>query len=210
MIADYLPSLLAAASIQAMGAFSPGPAVALVVGVAVSRGRGAALATAIGIAAGSAALAVAGVVGLAGALAGSPTAMAAMKLLGAGYLLWLAWGSFRRAARPPVLAPAEAPGRGGLPRLASVGFAFQVTNPKSLLVWVAVSAVSGVHGAPPLVLAAFVASAFLISLAAHGGWGLTLAAAPARAAYQRARRWVDSALGVVFGAAGIGLLANRS
>jgi threonine/homoserine/homoserine lactone efflux protein len=39
MIADYLPSLLAAASIQAMGAFSPGPAVALVVGVAVSRGR---------------------------------------------------------------------------------------------------------------------------------------------------------------------------
>jgi hypothetical protein len=46
MLADHLPALLAAASIQAVGALSPGPAVALVAGVALERGRRPALATA--------------------------------------------------------------------------------------------------------------------------------------------------------------------
>lgn len=208
MIAEFLPALLAAVSIQAAGAFSPGPAVALVVGVAVSQGRGPALATAVGIAAGSATLAVAVVVGLASLLAGSAAAMLVLRLVGAAYLLWLAWGAMRKAVDPRAVVAADAPRR-SWPHLALGGYAFQVTNPKSLLVWVAVSAVSGIHGAPAPILAAFVAGAFAISLAAHGGWGLLLAAAPARAAYQRARRWIEACLGVVFATAGVALLTQR-
>jgi threonine/homoserine/homoserine lactone efflux protein len=142
--------------------------------------------------------------------------MLALRVVGGAYLLWLALQAFRRALRPSDVGPsdaAEAPTpagpRRGLLDLAAAGLLFQVTNPKSLLVWVAVSAVSGVHAAPAPVLATFLAGAILISLAAHGGWGLALATAPARAAYARARRSVEAALGAAFATAGLSLLAQR-
>ena len=52
-LAEYLPQLLLAWSIQAMGILSPGPSVALILGVATSRGRLPSVVTAFGVACGS-------------------------------------------------------------------------------------------------------------------------------------------------------------
>ncbi|MDQ2632147.1 MAG: hypothetical protein M3Y78_00235 [Pseudomonadota bacterium] len=56
-IAEYLPQLLLAWSIQAMGILSPGPSVALILGVATSRGRLPSVVTALGVSCGSIVLA---------------------------------------------------------------------------------------------------------------------------------------------------------
>ena len=98
MITHYLPQLLLAWSIQWMGVLSPGPSVMLILSVATSQGRAPSLVTASGIACGTIILATATVLGLASLFAQVAELMVAVRLVGAAYLLWLAWKAFRNAA----------------------------------------------------------------------------------------------------------------
>jgi threonine/homoserine/homoserine lactone efflux protein len=52
-MSEYMPQLLLAWSIQAMGVLSPGPSVMLILGVATGKGRLPAVTTAFGVACGS-------------------------------------------------------------------------------------------------------------------------------------------------------------
>ena len=52
-IAPYLPGFVAAYAILLIGAASPGPAVAMLVGIATAQGRGPSMVAAMGIAVGS-------------------------------------------------------------------------------------------------------------------------------------------------------------
>ncbi|WP_163847271.1 LysE family translocator [Pseudooceanicola aestuarii] len=197
MLAEHLPQLLLAWSVQAAGVASPGPGVMLILGVATARGRAPALGLCLGIGAAAVLLALATAVGLATLLAEARIAMIAIKIAGAAYLLWLAWQSFRKAAHPPRLADVAAPATGRAGDI-GLGFAMQMTNPKAILFWIAVAAVGGVGDAPAPMIALFVAGAFCISFGGHALWALLLSSAPFRALYARARRGVEATLGVFF------------
>ena len=194
---EYLPQLLLAWSIQLVGVASPGPGVALILGVATSRGRAASLVTALGIACGAVVLAIVTVLGLAVIFAQIAGLMTLVRLIGAAYLAYLAWTSFRKALHPPALK-IGAGGERSIARTALAGFLLQITNPKAIFFWLAVAGAGGVGGAPLPVVAVFVFGAFVNSLCGHGAYALVLSSAPVRRAYGRARGWIESGLGTFF------------
>ncbi len=206
---DYLPNLLLAWGVQMTGILSPGPGVALILGVATAQGRGPALLTSLGIACGSIVLAVATVLGIAAIFAQISEAMTIVRLLGACYLAWLAWGSFRKALAPPALE-AVPPTRRSALRQGLRGFVLQLSNPKAIFFWLAIAALGSLQDAPAHVLAVFVLGAFLNSLAGHAGYALLLSAGPVRRAYLHARRWIEAALGTFFAFASYRLATSET
>ena len=208
-ILPFLPGFGAAYAILFVAASSPGPAVAMLLGIALTNGRGPALVASLGIAFGSVLLNLGTLIGVGLILSQIAWAMTLLKLAGGAYLLWLAWGSLKKAIRPPEVTPLEvAPMQFGRAFLA--GFLLQIMNPKAIVFWLAIAAVGATQGGGPLVIAAFVAGAFLISFACHGGWALLLSSSPIRAGYAAARRWVDATLGAFFIFAGIKLALSRT
>lgn len=204
----FLPGFAAAYAILFLGASSPGPAVAMLLGIGLSHGRGPAMMATWGIATGSVILNVGTLIGVGLLLSQATWAMTVLRIIGAAYLLWLAWGAFRRAADPKEVKPAEVPRRSG-PRYFAMGFLLQVTNPKAIVFWLAIAATGATEGGGPLVIAAFVLGAFLISFGCHGSWALLLSSSAIRAAYGRARRWIEGVLGVFFTAAALRLATER-
>ncbi|KAA2313624.1 LysE family translocator [Pseudooceanicola sediminis] len=195
--AFYLPRFVAAFSILTFAAVSPGPAVAFLLGVSASRGRGAALIATSGIALGSSTINVLTLLGVGLLLSQIAWAMELLRLIGAAYLLWMAYGALRKAIHPPRIeaAPLEP---ASAHRLFAAGYLMQVTNPKAIAFWLAIASVGATQGGGPLVVAAFIACSFVISFTCHAAWALVLSAAPVRAAYARGRRWIEGALGAFF------------
>ena len=154
-LAEYLPQLLLAWSIQAMGILSPGPSVALILGVATSRGRLPSVVTAFGVACGSIVLAVATVVGVTAILAQVAELMTVLRFAGAAYLAWLALKAFRNAASTPKLV-VDRIGRESAWRTGLAGFVLQISNPKAIMFWLVIASVGGVGEAPLPVVALFV------------------------------------------------------
>ena len=207
-IAEYLPQLLLAWSIQAMRILSPGPSVALILGVATSRGRLPSVVTAFGVACGSIVLAVATVVGVTAILAQVAELMTVLRIAGAAYLAWLALKAFRNAASTPKLV-VDRIGRESAWRTGLAGFVLQISNPKAIMFWLAIASVGGVGEAPPPVVALFVLVAFLNSFLGHGCYALLLSSGPVRSAYVRARRWIEAGLGCFFLFASVKLATAR-
>ncbi len=206
---EYLPQLVLAWSIQLSGVLSPGPSVALILGVATAQGRAPALVTAFGIGCASIILSLATVLGLAVLFAQMADLMTLVRLIGAAYLAWLAYGAFRKAMEPPSLNIAEVRPESHR-RLWLSGFLLQLTNPKAILFWLAVASIGGVGNAPAAIIALFVAGAFINSVGGHGLWALVLSAAPIRRAYLSARRPVEAALGTFFAFAAFRLATART
>ena len=144
---EHLPQLLLAWSIQLMGVISPGPSVVLILSVATSQGRLPSVITSFGVACASIVLSTTTVLGITVIFAQMADLMTAVRLAGAGYLLWLACKAFRNMAAPPDLSfdqgPQYSPWRAGL-----IGFGLQLSNPKAIFFWLAIASVGGVGDAP--------------------------------------------------------------
>ena len=207
-LGSVLPGFAAAYAILLVAASSPGPAVAMLLGVANARGRRPALIAAGGIATGSVAINLITLIGVGLLLQQAAWAMTGLRLIGGAYLAWLAWGSLKRAVSPPPVAAAAMPPAPAW-RYFVMGMALQVTNPKAIAFWLAIAAVGATRGGGPGIVAAFVAGAWIISFACHGAWALLLSAAPVRALYARGRRWIEGALGAFLGAMAFRLATDR-
>lgn len=204
---EYLPQFALAWSIQFMGVISPGPGIMLILSVAMSQGRMHSLITAFGIACASIILSSATVLGLAVIFAETAQLVTVVRYLGAIYLVWLAYKSFRTAAMKPPLDEINATSRSAW-RTGLTGFALQLSNPKAIFFWLAVAGVGGVGNAPTSATILFIAGAFVISFAGHGGYALFLSSGPLRRAYERFRRWVEATLGCFFLYAGFKLATS--
>ena len=207
-LALYQPGFLAAYSILLIGAASPGPAVAMLLGIASSQGRKPALITCLGIATGSATLNLLTVMGVGLIISQAAWAMTALRILGAAYLTYLAYGAFRKAATPPTIAAQITPPLSNT-RAFAKGYTLQVTNPKAIAFWLAISALGATKGGSILIIATFVLGAAVLSFLCHGAWAILLASRPFRAAYQNARAWVEGALGAFFSFAAFKLATTR-
>ncbi|MCG6882928.1 MAG: LysE family translocator [Silicimonas sp.] len=205
----YLPGFIAAYTILLVAASSPGPAVAMLLGISMHQGRSPALVACLGIATGSATINIATLVGVGLLLSQAAWAMMVLRMIGAAYLLYLAWGAFRKAANPPELRSAI-PTLQNRARLFWAGYLMQVANPKAIVFWLAIASVGATQGGGPGIILTFVLGAWLISFLCHGAWGIFLSARPIRAAYVRARRWIEGALGIFFAFAAFKLATSRS
>lgn len=209
-IGPYLPGILTAYTVFMVGIFSPGPNILAVIGTSMSVGRQPGLALAMGVASGSLCWGLMAWLGLTAVLTAYAALMTAIKILGAAYLLWLAFKAFRSAATPgqPELLSVAVPG--GAMAYYRRGLLVQMTNPKAALSWVAVIALGLSPGAPWWIGGIIVGGTAVFSLLGHSAYAFLFSTAPMVAAYRRARRWIEFTLGAFFCFASYKLLTART
>ena len=121
---DFLLFLLAALAI----ALTPGPGLLYVAARTLAAGRAEGLASTLGLGLGGQVHVLGGALGVSALLLASAEAFTLFKLLGAGYLLWLGWRTWRSAGE---VLPLAAPGAVGRRRAFRDGVLVEVLNPKT-------------------------------------------------------------------------------
>ncbi|MEX3942083.1 LysE family translocator [Paraburkholderia sp. BR10937] len=200
-------NLLLAYTAYFVGTASPGPSNLAILSIAASHGRKAAMTFALGVISGSMFWATVAALGVSAALIAWSQFIVAIKIFGGFYLLWLAFKSGRNALSSAATSAVEVE---RAPTLTSVylrGVTLHLTNPKAILVWVSIVALSsnGTGSAHSAVIAGCAAIGCLV----FGGYAVVFSTASARRLYVRTRRALEGCLAVVFGIAGIKLLATR-
>ena len=206
---EHLPQIGLAFGAFALGMLSPGPNILAVIGTAMTVGRQAGVALALGISAGSFAWAALTAIGLTALIASYASILMVIKIAGGLYLLWLAFKAFRSAASAtPELHPVGM-SEGGLLRFFLRGLTVQMTNPKAALTWIAIMSLGLAQSAPTSTAAIIVIGTTILSVVGHVVYAVAFSTQRVVAVYGRARRWIDGALGIFFGFAGLKLLTSR-
>lgn len=202
-----LSSLILALGIFTIGFISIGPNILSIIGTSMERGRKHGSALALGVATGSGIWATLTVMGLTALVSAYAGAITVLKIFGALYLLWLAYKAFRSAATPSDRLVTKA-AKGG--NLYLRGIAIQMTNPKAALHWIAIVGIGLGPDAPLWLGLALIVSATAISALGHLAYAITFSTRPVVAFYQRARRWIETGLGVFFAFAAFKIATYRS
>lgn len=207
-LSPYLPGFLAAYAVLLFAALSPGPSVAMLIGIATGQGRAPALAATLGIAFGGMTINILTLLGVGLFLSKFVWAMSALRILGAAYLIYLAYCAFTRVVDTPGVQSLVQNQR-TLFRHFLAGYFLQVTNPKAIAFWLVISSIGAVEGASVGTIIVFITGAFMISLVCHGAWAVTLSIDSIRMAYIAWRRWVEATLGCFFVIAAVKLVASE-
>ncbi|KAB2378091.1 LysE family translocator [Actinomadura montaniterrae] len=129
------PAALAAIALVALGlVLTPGPNMIYLVSRSVTQGRRAGLVSLGGVALGFVLYVVAATAGITTVFRLVPPVYTALKLAGAGYLLWLAWQALRPGGTA-VFAPKELPADPPR-RLFAMGLVTNLLNPKIAILYV--------------------------------------------------------------------------
>jgi threonine/homoserine/homoserine lactone efflux protein len=198
-----LSALLTFWAAFALALISPGPNFALMLRIGLGSGRPVALRTVLGIAVGEAVWGCAAVFGVAAVALHYPAIGAAIRWGGGVFLLWLALGALRSAARAEPAAPASAWAAGGF----VAGLAIMLLNPKAGFFWVSITGVLLGAEIAPATGALAILVAVLLSLAWHTFLALAFSGATVTRLYARARRGIEAVLGAALAALGLKLLA---
>jgi threonine/homoserine/homoserine lactone efflux protein len=163
-----------------------GPIGLLVIQRTLQQGRAVGLATGLGAAAADAVYGAVGAFGVAWLIASLANARRPLAVVGGAFLLWLAW---RTWSATPAAQAAEAGAGGGLLPAFAGSFLLTLSNPATILSFVAVFGVLAGQGAP-------VSPWSMIAGVGLGSalWWLLLTAAVSRLHAHldtRARRWVN-------------------
>jgi threonine/homoserine/homoserine lactone efflux protein len=180
---------------------SPGPNMLAVASVSLGSGRVAGLLTVAGVATGALIWSVLFAFGAGALLTAFPELVTAMKLIGGGYLLFIAVKAVRSAfARTPAVA-AERIERSRL-KAYLTGLAVVLTNPKAALMWIAIAlflAATGIGGIGYIGVGLYAACTALL---VYGSYAWLFSTGVAARAHGRFRRWIEVLFGAVFGALG--------
>ena len=150
----------------------PGPDMAYMIAVGLEGGRAAALQAIAGIVCGMSIYAAAAVAGMGQLAEAHPRVFDAVKLAGAGYLLWLAASTIRTAR-----APFATDGAGSSERWFLRGFVVSISNPKIILFFVAVLPQFAGHARNAVAQSTLLAAIDIgLELVLYGGIGVCAAA----------------------------------
>jgi threonine/homoserine/homoserine lactone efflux protein len=114
---------------------TPGPDMSLFLAKTLAGGRRAGIAAVLGTNAGCVVHTLLAALGVSALLAASPTAFLALKIVGALYLLWLAYDAIRNGSALNV-RPDRQDSQQSSFRLFMTGFGINLTNPKVVLFFV--------------------------------------------------------------------------
>jgi threonine efflux protein len=204
---SLLMLLLSLAAIDLLAILSPGPNILLVTQTAVEHDRRRALIVGCGLAAASAAWAGLALTGLAVIFELLPSLETAIRIAGAGYLIYLGTRLWRAPAGTHEVdagACADSPMRAFLR-----GFAIGSLNPKVLAYFGSIFVLFIPADAPlPLCLAAL-AVVFVDGLLVYGLIALLLSRPAVRRGYLALRRPIDRACGALMMLFGLRLILGR-
>ena len=197
---------------------TPGVDMALVVRCSAAQGFKAGAAAALGVSAGCGVHIAAAALGVSAVLAGSPTAFAVLRWIGAAYLVWLGLGLLRSTSGAASATTDGAPAQAlrALRRLFWQGFLTNALNPKVALFFLAFVpqfiAADATRPALAFVLlgGVFVVNSTVVSLLIAAGASALRQRLAQRPAMQGVGRWLNRGVGAVFVALGLRLALGQS
>jgi len=197
----YLAFVLAVTALMLL----PGPNVGLIVANSVSHGVRLGLLTVAGTASAMVVQLAVTAAGLGAVLGAAGVWFGALRWVGVGYLLFLAWQAFR-APVADLAVKAEAPdGR----RVFARGFLVSLTNPKTLFFYAAFFPQFVAPGRDVAAQVAVLAVTFVvIAVVVDSGWAA--AAHRARKILGKRQVWANRLSGGVLAGAGLGLAISRT
>ncbi|WP_114947800.1 LysE family translocator [Microvirga calopogonii] len=200
----YIAHMIAAAS--------PGPSNMAIMSMAMRRGRTAALALSAGVITGSLFWGVLAATGIPALLACYAEVLVVLKVLGGVYLLYLAVRAARSALTPDGTgSPPLDHGREFRSALLyRRRLLLHLTNPKSVLAWIALMTLGLGPGATAHTVAIMLVGCATLSVTIFCGYALVFSTKPMVKLYGKARRWIEGTLAGFFGIAGLRLLLSRS
>ncbi|MCT4578060.1 LysE family translocator [Donghicola sp.] len=184
---------------------SPGPASLGVMGTAMRSGRPHAMLFASGILTGSLFWSTAAILGMGAVMQTQVWMFTVMRYLGAAYLLFLAFKSLRSAMKKDVEIKADI-ADGSFDKVYLKGLLIHLTNPKAVLAWGSVFALTLPPAAPMSDLFRLQAILMGASTSVMVAYALLFSSAAAIRVYERARRWFELTFAALFGAASLKIL----
>ena len=193
-----------------IAAASPGPSNMRIMGTAMQQGRNAALLLAAGVIPGSVFWGLMAATGISALLTRYAQALIVLKILGGLYLLFLAV----KAARGALTRDGDAGHFVDRPvsgtALYRRGLLMHLSNPKSILGWIALVTLGLGPGASRQDVVLILAGCAVLSVTIFCGYALAFSTPPMVRMYRRARRGIEGVLAAFFGFAGLSLLFSRA
>jgi threonine/homoserine/homoserine lactone efflux protein len=186
-----------------MGAISPGPAFMMTVRTAAAEGFRPAAFAALGLGAGAVCWALAALVGLNLLFELAPATLFGFKLLGAAFLLWIAWQTIRHADAPLPQIDSEGRAPRAAPSAFRLGLFTQLANPKVAVFFGSIFLGMVPDGTPIWEMGAILAVILLDEFLWYSLVGRVFSLPRVRSGYAHAKRWVDRAFGVAIAAFGL-------
>ncbi|WP_282128597.1 LysE family translocator [Roseobacter litoralis] len=187
---------------------SPGPATLGIASTSMSLGRRAGLIFALGILSGGAVWGVIAALGMSALMLANAWVFEVLRYVGAAYLLFLAVKSLRSALSTKLQTTPKAQDSSAL-RIYAKGALIHLTNPKAILSWGAVYAISLPADAAPANVAFMFAFLYSGGILVFTGYALLFSSPRVVQAYTRLRRWFEAAFALLFGAAALKILTTR-
>ena len=204
MLHVYLVTLAAIA----LGQMLPGPNLVAVAGAALGQGRRLALFLTLGVATASFVWVTLAALGLGALLAVFPSFLTAMKLIGGGYLCFLAMKAARGAMTGAGATFRASSGEWTVAQAWRRGVLVNLTNPKSALLWGAIATFLYGSGLSSLQVAAFAPLSFSSAMLIYGTYSLLFSSGIAKRVYGRFSSWIEALFGLAFGAFGAKLVVD--
>ncbi|AJD45712.1 LysE family translocator [Rhizobium sp. SEMIA 4085] len=208
-----LHHLLIVYTAYVIAAGSPGPSNMRIMGVAMHNGRRAALILAAGVVSGSIFWGAMAATGVSAILTRYAEALIVLKIFGGLYLLYLAFKAGKAALASSDQAVSHT-GRNGAAvsgaELYRRGLLMHLSNPKSILAWIALVTLGLGPNSSWHTLATILGGCAVLSVTIFCGYAVIFSTAPMVRLYSRARRWIEGVLALFFGVAGLRLLLART
>jgi RhtB (resistance to homoserine/threonine) family protein len=198
-----LSAILAAVLI---GAISPGPSFVMVLRTSIALSRADGVAAAIGMGLGGALFGTLALVGLTALLAQVEWLYMVLKLAGGAYLVYLAIRIWRGAREPVAIPPTAAFKSDTLWRSFTVALMTQLSNPKTAVAYASVFAALLPPEVPAWMILALPPLIFLVETSWYAVVTFVFSSHRPRAAYVRAKAWIDRATAFVIGGLGLRLI----
>lgn len=198
MLEAYLITLLGVMAAQA----SPGPNLVAVASVSLAQGRRAGLFVVAGVSSGMLVWSLATAYGLATVLDLFPWSLTAMRIIGGGYLMWLAFKGLKAALR-------NEPGtiRASSNALTSTqawlrGFLVLLTNPKAVMMWAAVATFLFGAGLTAEQVLLFGPVGAISGFVIYGFYAFLFSTQVANRTYKKLSNWIEILFSASFGLLG--------
>jgi len=199
-----LMSLLSTGLAFFIVAVTPGPATISNATVAMSHGRKTSLIYGAGLSTGLVFWGLVAATGMGAVLQSSVYILITLKIIGGLYLLWLALQSFRTAR----LTEVEHTVTSGETRWFLRGLLLNLSNPKSVLAWMAALSLSLDTKANYMSIGAATLLCILVGYLTNGSYSILFSIGGMMRAYQRNRSNIHYCVAVLFALAGFGLIRS--
>jgi len=208
----FLQDFLLIVSVFTIGAASPGPATIMIMNVSVGEGRKQAVILALGIILGSMFWAFAVGFGFVTLLGESTILFHALKLLGGGYLLLLAYQTIRSGGKVGQQSRARQGCEGDVPLRIQFfrGLLLHLTNPKAPLVWMAIFSIGTAQEMTPTVLLLNIIGCSIASVIVFVGYAVLFSTKTSILVYESLGKPVNFFIGGFYAAAGVKVISLDS